>query len=133
MVVAVIESVEEAGSAFERFDRKWVPTLEFSLERALWSSAVLLFVVGDLLTTGLGFAAGAIEANPLPRMVLTQFDSVSMVGAFMVLWKGSVVAFFGYLYVVTPRPHRLGIPIGLTVLGLAVVVWNLGVSVLLLT
>jgi hypothetical protein len=94
-------------------------------ERALWLFAVLTFGVGDLATTAVGLAApGVVEGNPLAVALLER----STLGALVALKGGFLLAAFAAWRVV-PAPHRVGIPLGLATVGVAVTGWNLHVVV----
>jgi len=89
----------------------------------LWVAAVLFFGLGDVVTTFVGLGlAGVAEANPVAVALFRQ----SPVGA-TVLLKGTV---FGACYLLwrrVPRPHCVGVPLGLTAVGVVVTTWNLHV------
>ncbi|MBX0297629.1 DUF5658 family protein [Haloarcula nitratireducens] len=96
---------------------------------SIWALAILLFGVGDLITTGVGLrVGGVVETNPIPRL----FFQYSVLGAMGAL----KIAAFGGFYVcwrLVPRPYSMGIPLGLAVLGGVVTSWNLRVVLLALT
>jgi hypothetical protein len=90
------------------------------IEPRLWVVAVVLFGVGDLVTTLAGLGLGLAEANALPRHFLRNHGFAGMValkllslGCCRILWR------------VLPRPHRIGVPLGLALLGAWVSAWNL--------
>lgn len=89
--------------------------------RALWGFAVLLYGVGDSVTTVAGLkAADTAEIGPV---ALTVLDIAGIPG--FVLLK---VVFLCLCYAVwtrLPMPERAAIPLGLTVTGLGVTSWNL--------
>jgi len=97
-------------------------------ERALWATAILFFGFGDTITTVAGIrVSGAMELSPL----LSAFREPAVYGA-LILLKFVVFGVCYALWVVTPRPHRLGAPLGLAGLGVAVTCWNtivLGIAV----
>ena len=89
-------------------------------ERATWIGAVLLFGVADLVTTVVGIAQyGAVEANPVVAPV------VGAVGLW-VLVPVKAVAFLGFwfLFASVPEDYRVGVPVGLTLLGTFAATWN---------
>jgi hypothetical protein len=91
-------------------------------DSTLWRVAVLLFVLGDLVTTALGLHAGATETSPVGQTLLG-------VGGLWAL-AGAKVAFVGALWVArrwVPRQWRAGIPLGLALVGGATTGWNLAI------
>lgn len=97
-------------------------------ETALWATAILFFGLGDTITTVAGIrVSGAVELSPL----LSAFREPAVYGA-LILLKFVVFGACYVLWVVTPRPHCLGAPLGLAGLGIVVTCWNtivLGIAV----
>jgi hypothetical protein len=92
-------------------------------QAALWATGILCFGVGDLLTTVLGLQVdGVTERNAVPAVLIEQYGFAAMVGLKLLAFGGCYV-----LWRVARRPHRLGVPLGLALLGVAVTLWNLGV------
>ncbi|QHS18211.1 hypothetical protein GWK26_14200 [haloarchaeon 3A1-DGR] len=93
---------------------------------AVWAAAVAFFVVGDLLTTGIGLRYGSIvEAGPVAAPLLAAH------GFWMILpLKAAALAVAVGLYVTVPRPHDVGAPLGLAAVGAVVVGWNLAMIAL---
>jgi uncharacterized membrane protein len=92
-------------------------------QAALWATGVLFFGVGDLLTTVVGLqVGGVIERNALPALLIEQYGFAAMLGLKLLALGGCFA-----LWRVARRPHRLGVPLGLALLGVAVTLWNLGV------
>ncbi|WP_324760538.1 DUF5658 family protein [Haloarcula sp. GH36] len=99
---------------FASDDRPWT-----ALDRS-WMVAVVFYGFGDVATTWIGIHTGGIvETGPLVAPLLEQYGpavllalKAGFLGGMFVLWR----------YV--PRPHRLGVPLGLGVVGVAVTVWN---------
>lgn len=90
---------------------------------ALWVVAVAFFGVGDLVTTLIGYSiTGVTEASPLVKLLLEQHALLALSGL-------KVAVFVGFLAVwkYIPRPHSIGVPLGLAVLGVVVTVWNTGI------
>ena len=86
----------------------------------LWVATLALFVVGDLATTAAGLGvAGVVESNPFvgPAVALHGF-------AAMVVLKLATLLAAAVAWRVVPRPHALGVPVGLATLGLSATLWN---------
>jgi hypothetical protein len=100
-----------------------VERLQFA-ETRLWAVAVAFFGIGDLVTTTVGLSiAGVYEAGVVSGFLVEQYGLVSMVAV-----KLALLALFYLLWRLTPRPHRVGVPLGLALLGVIVVWWNLSVK-----
>lgn len=98
------------------------------LSSHLWLWSVLFFGVGDLVTTSIGLGpGGAIEINPVAAAFGHQFGLRAMVGL-----KAATLGACFAIWQVTPHPHRDGIPLGLTAVGVLVTAWNLNVLLLAL-
>jgi len=92
-------------------------------QAALWAAGVLFFGVGDLLTTAVGLqVGGVIERNVVPAFLVGQYGLAAMFGLKLLAFGGCYA-----LWRVVRRPHRLGVPLGLSLLGVVVTLWNLGV------
>ncbi|MFD1586136.1 DUF5658 family protein [Halorientalis brevis] len=86
------------GSAWSRIARH---------ERSLWGLVAAVFCA-DLLSTYHGVHHGLTEGNPIVRSVLADGGFV----AFTTL-KLATVCFAFSAWVVTPRPNRIVVPLGL--------------------
>jgi hypothetical protein len=96
-----------------------------TLEGWLWLIAVLFFGVGDVVTTGIGLdLTGVSEIGPL-RSVILRHGVFAIVGLKLVTFAACYV-----LWRVVPRPHAVGVPLGLALLGVPVTGWNVAVLVL---
>lgn len=98
------------------------------MHRKLISSSFLSFVVGDLVTTFIGlyyYPSKIIEGNAIPAMIINEFGLWTLIPI-----KIAIFGMFYILYRWTPAPHRIGVPIGLTTIGVVVTAWN---SLLLLS
>lgn len=91
-----------------------------------WVVAVLAFGLGDAVTTLLGFRVGLVETSPLYQGLETASDPVPVVFGMKIVVFG--LAFLCYR--LTPRDARIGIPIGLALLGSAVTAYNLALILL---
>jgi hypothetical protein len=94
----------------------------------LWVVAVLAFGIGDIVTTTIGLRMTSVqEAGPLTSLFVDRYGLVSMV-----VVKSAVLGAFYGCWKITPRDYRVGIPLGLTILGLVAVWWNLMVKLVAL-
>lgn len=91
-----------------------------------WTGAVALFGVGDVMTTAVGLSVGAGEVGPLAAHAI---EGLGLPG--MVMLKILTIAGFYILFRIVPEPYNVGVPLGLTTLGLFVVVWNTAIIILL--
>lgn len=99
--------------------------------RLLWAAALASYGVGDLLTTVLGLALGAVERHSLAAWLIAE-TSLPETALLLGLWKLLVLAGF-YLLSSRVGDAEAGVPLGLTVLGSVVVGWNTAIVLLLLT
>lgn len=100
------------------------PGPQFSLvQTRLWLVAVVFFVIGDLVTTGVGLTApGLTEGSPFGAALIHHRGFAGAVGVKLTLLFG-----FLLLWRWLPRPHCVGIPLGLAVAGVVATGWNLAV------
>lgn len=93
-----------------------------TVERQWWIVAVLLYGVGDYVTTVVAVRrANVVEANPAVIALLS--DQPSPLG-FAVLKSGAlVVCFLGFLSI-SASQAAIGVPVGISLLGAAVTVSN---------
>lgn len=89
----------------------------------VWLLAVCFFGLGDIITTGVGLGTtGVAEVGPATaRLVAAHGPSVILVLKPVVL--GGAYA----LWRVIPAPHCVGVPLGLTAVGILVTGWNIHV------
>lgn len=88
----------------------------------LWIGAVLFFGIGDVATTAVGLSVGAIEAHPILGHVVEEYVLLAMVP----LKAGAFALCYG-VWCLSPPRLRVGVPLGLTLVGLIVTAWNLHV------
>lgn len=102
--------------------RQGLPAHDLSgLREELWGLTLLFFCVGDLVTTQVGLSMqGVVEAGPVVAPVLRAYGFAAMLGL-----KGATLGLFYGLSRLLPEPHSLGVPLGLSLLGLFVTGWNL--------
>ena len=94
--------------------------------RELWLITLVGFVGGDLLTTAVGLSGGGVvEVGPLAVHFIEWFGLGAMIplkllalGACLLIWRA------------VPKPHDVGVPLGLAVFGVLVTAWNAYVLVL---
>lgn len=87
----------------------------------LWLLAGFFFGFSDVVTTLIGLRmAGVYELHPLAGGLL-QYPSF----AAMIVPKSIVFGICYMLWKWTPRPHCLGVPLGLMTVGVLVTTWNL--------
>lgn len=105
------------------YARESGPSAPVRVEGLLWLVAALFFGLADAATTGFGLSTALVaERSP------TVGHAVEQNGMAAVLFlKLAVFAVAYALWRVVPRPHRVGVPLGLAILGVAVTGWNLGV------
>lgn len=85
-----------------------------------------VFVVGDAATTHYGLLWGAYEANSTVARVVEQSGVAGILAIKAIVCVGAYAAFRAM-----PRRYAVGIPMGLSLLGSAVVTWNLAILVVL--
>ena len=91
--------------------------------RQAWILALVTFVGGDVLTTLIGLRVpGVIESHPVGLYLLELGGAAAMAVA-----KISVLSISYLLYRSVPARWRVGVPIGLSVVGLLVTANNLTV------
>lgn len=89
----------------------------------LWVLTASFFLVGDLVTTVAGLGVpGVVESNPVVGPAIVVHGLAAMVVLKLVTLSAGVVA-----WRVVPRPHALGVPLGLATLGVTATVWNAAV------
>ena len=90
------------------------------LQPALWVVVVAFFGVGDLMTTAIGVQiSGIIEVGPVVAVVIEQYG----IGGIVLLKLLTIGVSYG-AWQVLPPPHRVGVPLGLAVVGVVVTGWN---------
>jgi hypothetical protein len=98
------------------------PTIDIldDLRPVWWYGAVVLFVVGDLLTTFVGLQLPTVvEASPVATWLINGYG----LELIFPVKLGVFVGLYGFSRIV-PRPHSIGVPLGLCALGFVLTVWN---------
>ncbi|MDY6819863.1 MAG: DUF5658 family protein [Halobacteriales archaeon] len=91
------------------------------IETHLWILAFVFFGIGDLVTTHIGLSMEyIIEVGPFIASVIRQHGLPAMLGL-----KSAAFVVCSGLYLVTPKPHKIGVPLGLAVFGILVTGWNI--------
>jgi hypothetical protein len=86
----------------------------------LWTLAVAFYGVGDLVTTLFGlYGDRATEAGVVAAALVEGYG----IPAVIPLKVGSLLLFY-LLWRAAPRPHAVGVPLGLAALGGALTAWN---------
>lgn len=89
-------------------------------DRRLWVAALVLFGVGDVVTTHLGLVATNVtEVGPFVKPIVDAYGVSAVIGVKAITL---LVAYAGYR--ILPSPTNIGIPLGLAVLGAVVTAWN---------
>lgn len=89
-------------------------------ERLLWVAAIVLYGVGDAITTGIGLSAtGATEIGPVVAPLVDRHGPATLVGV-----KAAIFALFYVAWRALWTPARVAVPLALTVVGGAVTAWN---------
>jgi hypothetical protein len=102
-----------------------IERLQFT-QPLLWSVAIVFFGIGDMVTTGFGLSMNAVhEAGPVTSVFLEQYGLLSMVAVKLAVFGG-----FYFVWRLTPRRYQIGVPLGLVIVGVVVVWWNLFVNLL---
>jgi len=86
----------------------------------LWKLAAAFYGAGDLLTTLVGLHSGRATETGVVASVLVEGYGVASV---VPLKLGSLLLFY-LLWRAVPRPHAVGVPIGLAALGVLLTAWN---------
>jgi hypothetical protein len=90
-------------------------------DRTCWALGVASFGVGDVATTAVGVGlVGLPEASPVAALAIAHQGLPALAALKVAALAGSYA-----VWRVVPAPHRVGVPLGLAVLGVAVTAWNL--------
>ena len=93
----------------------------------LWGLAVLVYGLGDLLSTLAGIRMGAREGNPLPAALIDLAPGFLEAALLLTIWKAAtMLVFVGFAWRL-PSKYAVAVPLGLSVVGIAVVGWNASV------
>lgn len=86
----------------------------------LWVFALAFYGAGDLVTTLVGLHVGRATETGVVASALVEGYGVA---ALVPLKAGSFLLFY-LLWRAVPRPHAVGVPLGLAALGVVLTAWN---------
>jgi len=91
--------------------------------KALWTTAIATYGVGDVATTAYGLSlTGVNEAHPISEAILGTSGIVGMVAV-----KAGALTLLYSLYRLANDDYNIGVPLGITALGSAIVANNTSV------
>ncbi len=97
-----------------------VPVLD-GYDRQLWIAAIVLYGVGDTVTTFWGLSmSGIAEAGPIARPLIESYGQIALIGI-----KAVVFPAFYLVWRYLETPGRVAVPFALALVGGVVTVWNL--------
>lgn len=89
-------------------------------EQLFWISAILFYGFGDIVTTLVGLRLpGITEGGPFVTVIVDQHGP-----GFIYVVKVTTITLFYFLWRVTPRSYRVGVPIGVSIVGISTTIWN---------
>jgi hypothetical protein len=101
-------------------DDRTVPVLD-GKDRQIWIAAIVLYGIGDTVTTFWGLSAGGIaEAGPIAGPLIEEYGRSALIGV-----KGVVFPSFYIVWRLLRTPGRIAVPFALAFVGGVVTVWNL--------
>lgn len=90
-------------------------------ENILWGTAAATYGFGDVITTAAGVKLpGVVEAHPLLESIIERYG----VGGLTVMKFLTMIGFYG-MYQKVDEDYKVGVPMGLTVVGSGVTVMNM--------
>lgn len=93
----------------------------------LWGLAIVVYGVGDLVSTLVGLQLGAAESNPIPAALIELAPGFLAVTVVLTLYKAASIALFAAFAWRLPSPYGPTVPIALSIVGIGVVGWNASV------
>lgn len=100
---------------------KDIHRVEKKYRYALWGIAGLTFIVGDVATSIIGlYKYGMVEYNSIPNTVLS---AAGITG--LIMLKVVTIALLYALTKLVPPEWRVGVPVGLIIVGSVVTLWNI--------
>ncbi|WP_256028312.1 DUF5658 family protein [Natronomonas aquatica] len=105
-------------------DERAVPVVGGN-DRWVWIAALLLYGVGDTVTTLWGLSTGGVtEAGPVAKPLIAAYGHAAILGI-----KTVVFPSFYLVWRALRTPGRIAVPFALAVVGAVVTAWNLLVIV----
>lgn len=90
-------------------------------QHLVWLAAVVLYGIGDTVTTLWGLSSGGVaEAGPVVAPLMESYGPLVLLGV-----KAAVFASFYLVWRAVRTPGRVAIPLALATVGAAVTAWNL--------
>ena len=97
-----------------------------SNERELWIVAIVLYGIGDTVTTLVGLSIdGVVEVGPIAAPIVERFGTAVLPAVKVLV----VSLFFGLWWWLDP-PVRVAVPLGVAIVGAVVTAWNAFVIVI---
>jgi len=101
-------------------DERAVPVVGGN-ERRIWIAAILLYGIGDTVTTFWGLSTGGIsEAGPIAKPLVDAYGHSALV-----LIKAIAFPLFYVVWRLLRTPGRIAVPFALAFVGMVVTIWNL--------
>ncbi|MEF8777935.1 MAG: DUF5658 family protein [Natronomonas sp.] len=101
-------------------DDRTVPVLG-GKDRQVWIAAIVLYGIGDTVTTFWGISVGGIaEAGPIAGPLIEEYGRSALIGI-----KAVVFPVFYILWRLLRTPGRIAVPFALAFVGGVVTAWNL--------
>jgi hypothetical protein len=101
-------------------DDRTIPVLG-GKDRQVWIAAIVLYGIGDTITTFLGVSIGGVaEAGPIAGPLMEGYGRSGLIGV-----KAVVFPVFYVVWRLLRTPGRVAVPLALALVGGVVTVWNL--------
>lgn len=92
-----------------------------SRQQLVWAAALLLYGVGDTVTTFWGLTTGGIaEAGPVAAPLMESYGRYALLAV-----KAATFAAFYLLWRLVRTPGRMAVPLALATVGALVTAWNI--------
>lgn len=101
-------------------DDRTIPVLGGN-DRQVWIAAIVLYGIGDTVTTLCGISIGGItEAGPIAGPLIEEYGRSGLIGV-----KAIVFPAFYVVWRLLKTPGRVAVPLALVLVGGIVTAWNL--------